>query len=120
MRITSTLKLIAVLIVIANLVMYAQMGTTGRASFGLFLALQTASNLALLVFVLLPHRRTNEEISALIDRTWYEHVRLVEPYLDPSQFPGADLAVAERAISRYRIQLLKVADPAARTEQPGQ
>lgn len=105
----TTLKLIAVAVVIANLVMYAQMGTTGRASFGLFLALQTATNVALLVFVLLPSRRTREELDAMINEAWAENVRSVDPYVDPSKYPGAELSIAERAIAGYRLQLLKAA-----------
>lgn len=56
MRRTTLLKLIAVAVVLANLVMYVQMGTTGRASFGLFLLLQTAGNVALLLFCTVPMR----------------------------------------------------------------
>lgn len=46
------LKGAAVLFVLANLAQYVQMATTGRASFGTFLLLQTGSNVALLLFCL--------------------------------------------------------------------
>jgi hypothetical protein len=106
MRFTTLMKLIAVAVVLANLVMYVHMANTGRANFGLFLA-QTASTVALLAFVLLPCRRRNEEIDAMINEAWAENLRRVDPYVDPSKYPGADLSVAERAIAGYRLQLLK-------------
>lgn len=109
MRPTTIIKPIAVAIVVANLVMYVQMFVTGRASFGLFLALQTASNIAMLIFVLLPSRRSIEELDAMINEAWAENVRRVDPYVEPSKYPGADLSVAERAIAGYRLQLLKAA-----------
>lgn len=82
MRLTTLLKLFAVIVVIANLIMYVQMASTGRASISLFLALQAAGNVALLVFCLIPSRRSNEELDALIDQAWAENVRRLSPHLD--------------------------------------